>query len=217
LKHEGGDEEIEGGYFPNELKKAQQKEHGIEMQDIGAGPKPATYTPKSGKVAQEEPRNLIQGYFMVLKKYNRIISIFFVKNVFLPRSLKPAYLNFQLLFMLVYMQINVMETEGDLNMLTAILLNGFVCRVMSVFVWGFSQRDGHLQTCKNSCVLITIVIFITLLHFAYIGFCLESNYEEYQNFHEIAPVIIAMEFFFWDFVAMPILVILSSKIHPRIN
>ena len=160
---------------------------------------------------------MVEGYLMTLKRYNRLVSIFYIKNLFLPRSLKPVYLNFQLLFMLVYMQISVMETEGDLNIWTAILLNFFVCRVMSVFVWGFSQRDGHCAMCKNSCILVTLILFIILLHFSYIGFCLESDFDEYKNFHEIAPVIVTMEFLLWDFILMPIFAIGLSKIHPKIN
>ena len=71
--------------------------------------------------------------------------------------------------------------------------------------------------CKNSCVFISLVLFIILLHFSYIGFCLESDFDEYRNFHEIAPVIVVMEFVLWDFILMPILTIGLSKIHPRLN
>lgn len=88
---------------------------------------------------------------------------------------------------------------------------------MQIFTWAGAQRDGTCSDFKNRTIGVVLLLLIILFHITFVGFAYEVGYYEYENFHEAAPVCVVMEFIVWDFFIMPVLVLMLSKVHPKIN
>lgn len=197
-----GKEEIELAQLPNDSADVSRQEVTKLEQSSEAG------TQRTFDPAEALPTKQIT-FMQVLKRYNRVVTLFYGEA--LPRPLKALRLDMEIFLLFAFAAISIVA-QIHFSLTVSVVSTFLFMRCLGLMPLLLHPRTGGCcDKVKNVVAFILYLAVAVIAHMLMFGFVLRSSQKQFREWAEIVAVAILCEFVLWDLVLKPLGIFLMAR------